>query len=48
MKFVRNTMAHKMHIKFSKWRQCFLMKKIIINCVMDTRFELQYKGVAEL
>ena len=29
--------------KFSKWRQQFLMKTIIINSIMDTRSELQYK-----
>ena len=34
--------------KFSKWRQGFSIKTIIMNRVMDTRFKLQYKVVAEL
>ena len=34
------------HLKFSKWRQRF--SSIIMNRVMDTRFELQCKAVAEL
>ena len=34
--------------KFSKRRQHFWIKTIIMNRVMDTRFELQCKAVAEL
>ena len=34
--------------KFPKWRQCFLVKAIIMNRIMDTRFEVQWKVVAEL
>ena len=36
------------HLKFSKWRQRFSIERIIMNRVMDTRFELQCKVVAEL
>ena len=32
--------------KFSKWRKRF--SSITMNHIMDTRFELQYKAVAEL
>ena len=34
--------------KLSKWRQRFSIKAIMMYCVMDTRFELQYKTVAGL
>ena len=33
------------HLNVSKWRQRF---SIIMNCIMDSRFELQWKVVAEL
>ena len=36
------------HFKFSKWRQSFSVKTIIMNRVMDTTLELQCKAVAEL
>ena len=34
--------------KFSKWRQRFSFKTIIMNRVMGAKFELQCKAVAEL
>ena len=45
-----NAMAHEMHIilKFLKWKQHLLMKTVMTDHVMDTRFELQYKAVTQL
>ena len=46
-------MPHKMHInrdinfEFLKWRQHLLLKTIMMDHVMDTQFELQYKAVTE-
>ena len=38
-------MAHEMHInlKFLKWRKHLSMKTVMMDHVMDTQFELQYK-----
>ena len=36
------------HFKLSKWKQRLSIKTITMNRVMDTRFELQRKAVAEL
>ena len=35
-------MAYEMYIKFSKWKQHFSMKTIIVNRIMDTICRLSY------
>ena len=47
MKFIRIRLLMKFTLKFSQWMQCFLMKKVIKDYVMDAQFELQHMVVAE-
>ena len=42
-KFVRIRWLTRCTFKFSKWRQRFSVKTIIMNRVMDTRLELQWR-----
>ena len=52
MKFIRIRWLTRFIFKFSKWRYCFSMKTVIIEVimdyVMDTQFESQYKAVGRV